>query len=203
MSQTCSHYVNSSRSRWWAAEGVAQESKRRKIGTASWKLSKVYPLSPTRALLFIGQARWRVKFQAASPPSWRRWSALKVDGIVLWRAYEPGGSEWNTTNHHGSKSAVLDSKWHSWIWILQYHGRWEHWCEQHCTACHVNGEWTRKWQCARYIGMKLVAQTNADTIVVCIKYELLCMNLRIQDACGQCYDGCSTMTGTKMRLLLK
>ena len=23
------------------------------------------------------------------------------------------------------------------------------------------------------------------------------MNLRIQDARGQCYDGCSTMTGTK------
>ena len=28
-----------------------------------------------------------------------------------------------------------------------------------------------------------VAQTNADTIVVCIKDVLLHMNLRIQDAC--------------------
>ena len=34
-------------------------------------------------------------------------------------------------------------------------------------------------------------------IVVCIKDVLLHMNLRIQDARGQCYDGCSTMTGTK------
>ena len=42
-----------------------------------------------------------------------------------------------------------------------------------------------------------VAQTNAGTIVVCIKDVLLHINLRIQDACGQCYDGCSTMTETK------
>ena len=43
-----------------------------------------------------------------------------------------------------------------------------------------------------YIGL-----TNADAIVVCIKDVLLHMNLRIKDAHGQCYDGCSTMTGTK------
>ena len=49
-----------------------------------------------------------------------------------------------------------------------------------------------------YIGLMLVAQTNADTVVVCIKDVLLCMNLRIQDARGQCYDGCSTMTGIKI-----
>ena len=42
-----------------------------------------------------------------------------------------------------------------------------------------------------------VAQTNADTIVVCIKDVLLHMNLRIQDFHGHFYDGCSTMTGTK------
>ena len=42
-----------------------------------------------------------------------------------------------------------------------------------------------------------VAQTNADTIVVCIKVVLLHMNLRIPDARGQFYDGCSTKTGTK------
>ena len=42
-----------------------------------------------------------------------------------------------------------------------------------------------------------VARTNADTIVVCIKDVLLCMNRRIQDTRGQCYDGCSTMTATK------
>ena len=51
--------------------------------------------------------------------------------------------------------------------------------------------------CEEYIGLMPVAQTNADTIVVCIKDVLLHMNHKIQDACGQCYDGCSTMTGTK------
>ena len=49
--------------------------------------------------------------------------------------------------------------------------------------------------CKEYIDLMAVTQTNADTIVVCIKYVLLCMNLRIGH--GQCYDGCSTMTGIK------
>ena len=51
--------------------------------------------------------------------------------------------------------------------------------------------------CEEYIGLMPVAQTNADTIVVCIKDVLLHMNLRIKDACGQCYDGCLTLTETK------
>ena len=34
-------------------------------------------------------------------------------------------------------------------------------------------------------------------IVVCIKDVLLRVNLRIHDARGQCYDGCSTMIGNK------
>ena len=60
--------------------------------------------------------------------------------------------------------------------------------------CWVDKEMTI---CEEYIGLMPVAQTNADTIVVCIKDVLLHMNLRIQDAHWQCYDGCSTMTGTK------
>ena len=48
-----------------------------------------------------------------------------------------------------------------------------------------------------YIGLMPIAQTNANTIVSCINDVLLRMNLRIQDARGQFYDGCSTMTGTK------
>ena len=40
--------------------------------------------------------------------------------------------------------------------------------------------------CEEYIGLMPVAQTNADIIVVCIKDVLLRMNLRIQDARGQC-----------------
>ena len=46
--------------------------------------------------------------------------------------------------------------------------------------------------CVEYIGMMPVAQTNADTICI-----------RIQDARGQCYDGCSTMAGTRNGLLHK
>ena len=48
--------------------------------------------------------------------------------------------------------------------------------------------------CKEYIDRMPVAQTNA---YLCIKDVLLCMNLRFQDAHGQCYDGCSTTTGTK------
>ena len=51
--------------------------------------------------------------------------------------------------------------------------------------------------CEEYIGLMPDTQTNEDTIVICINDVLLRMNLRIQDARGQCYDGCSTMTGTK------
>ena len=42
-------------------------------------------------------------------------------------------------------------------------------------------------------GLMPVTQTNADTIVICIKEVLLHMNLRIQDTCGQF----PTMSGTK------
>ena len=51
--------------------------------------------------------------------------------------------------------------------------------------------------CEEYIGLVPVDQTDADSIAICIKDVLLRMNLRIQDARGQCYDGYSTMTGTK------
>ena len=51
--------------------------------------------------------------------------------------------------------------------------------------------------CKEYIGLMPLAPTNADTIVVCIMDMLLHMNLRIQDARWQYYDGYSTMTGTK------
>ena len=47
--------------------------------------------------------------------------------------------------------------------------------------CLVDKEMT---ECKEYIGLMPVAQRNADTIVVCIKDVLLCMNLRVQDARG-------------------
>ena len=55
--------------------------------------------------------------------------------------------------------------------------------------------------CKEYIGLMPVTQTNADAIVVWIKDVLLCKNLRILDACGQCYDGYTTTTGTKNGLV--
>ena len=59
--------------------------------------------------------------------------------------------------------------------------------------CWVDKEMTA---CGEYIGLMPVPQASADKIVICIKDVLLHMNLRIQDACGQCYDGYSTMSGT-------
>ena len=59
-----------------------------------------------------------------------------------------------------------------------------HWVDKEMTVCE------------EYIGLMPVTQTEADTIVVCIKDVLLCMNLGIQDTHGQCF-GCSTMTGTQ------
>ena len=46
--------------------------------------------------------------------------------------------------------------------------------------CWVDKEMTVCEKC----GPIPVAQTNADTIVVCIKFVLLCMNLRIRYAHG-------------------
>ena len=60
--------------------------------------------------------------------------------------------------------------------------------------CWVDKEMT---VCEEYIGLMSVTQTNADTIVICIKDVLLRMNVRIQDAHGHCYDRCSFITGTK------
>ena len=54
--------------------------------------------------------------------------------------------------------------------------------------------------CEEYVDLMPVARTNADTIVVCINVLLRSMNLRIQDAHGQCYDGCLTKIGTKTRV---
>ena len=51
--------------------------------------------------------------------------------------------------------------------------------------------------CEEYIGLMPVTQTNADTIAVCNPDMPLCVNLIIKDAHGQCYDGCSTITGIK------
>ena len=81
------------------------------------------------------------------------------------------------------------SKWHSWIWTLQYHGWWEHWCEQHGTACNlymVGGQGDDS--------MRGIYWSDANEDV------LLPMNHRIQDARRQCYDGCSTMVGSKNRI---
>ena len=47
--------------------------------------------------------------------------------------------------------------------------------------CWVGEEMT---VCEEYIGLMPVTRTNANTIAVCIPDVLMCMNHRIQDACG-------------------
>ena len=42
--------------------------------------------------------------------------------------------------------------------------------------------------CEEYIVLMAVSHTNADTIVICIKDVLVHMDLRVQDARGQCYE---------------
>ncbi len=48
-----------------------------------------------------------------------------------------------------------------------------------------------------FIGMHPLPNTKADEIVLVIKDILLRLNLKIANARGQCYDGASTMAGTK------
>jgi len=48
-----------------------------------------------------------------------------------------------------------------------------------------------------FIGLKEMPCTNADSIVNALKDVLLRMNVRLNKCRGQCYDGCSTMSGSK------
>ena len=49
----------------------------------------------------------------------------------------------------------------------------------------------------KFIGLKDMPRTNADSIVAELKDVLLQMNLQLNKCRGQCYDGCSTMTGNR------
>ncbi|XP_068725038.1 zinc finger MYM-type protein 1-like isoform X1 [Montipora capricornis] len=48
-----------------------------------------------------------------------------------------------------------------------------------------------------FIGMHPLERTTADQVVAILKNDLLRMNLNIQHALGQCYDGAATMAGEK------
>ena len=48
-----------------------------------------------------------------------------------------------------------------------------------------------------FIAMYPLERTTADHIVAVLKNCLISMHLRIENACGQCYDGASTMAGEK------
>lgn len=48
-----------------------------------------------------------------------------------------------------------------------------------------------------FIGMHPLERTTADQVVAILKNGLLRMNLNIQHARGQCYDGAATMAGEK------
>ena len=54
-----------------------------------------------------------------------------------------------------------------------------------------------------FIGLKEMPCTNADSIVNELKDVLLRMNVRLNKCRGQCYDGCSTMTGNKNGVVLQ
>ena len=54
-----------------------------------------------------------------------------------------------------------------------------------------------------FIGLKEMPCTNADSIVNELKDVLLRMKVRLNKCRGQCYDGCSTMTGNKNGVVLQ
>ena len=49
----------------------------------------------------------------------------------------------------------------------------------------------------KFISLKNMSNTDADSIVPELKYVLLRMHLKLNKSRGQCYDGCSTMSGSK------
>ena len=48
-----------------------------------------------------------------------------------------------------------------------------------------------------FIGLHVVPNICADTLVACIRDVLICMNLTIKNCRGQCYDEASNMSGAK------
>ena len=48
-----------------------------------------------------------------------------------------------------------------------------------------------------FIGMHFLKRTNADKVVAILKNALLRINLNIQRACRQCYDGAATKADEK------
>ena len=84
------------------------------------KLSKLYPIFPARALLFVRESKTRSQISSSSSFSelkmmkcFRSGFKSLMTSIWAWmlilKYYNPG-----------SKSAAWYSKWHSWIWTLQY-----------------------------------------------------------------------------------
>lgn len=54
-----------------------------------------------------------------------------------------------------------------------------------------------------HIGLKDMADTSAESIVRELKDVLLRMNLKLNKCRGQCYDGCSTMSGHKNGVVVR
>ena len=54
-----------------------------------------------------------------------------------------------------------------------------------------------------FIGLKDMPCTNADSILAEIKDVLLRMNLKLNKFRGQCYDGCSTISGLKNGIVVQ
>ena len=48
-----------------------------------------------------------------------------------------------------------------------------------------------------FIGLYQVASIGADSLTAVIKDTMIRLNLSMSKVCGQCYDGCSTMSGAR------
>ena len=54
-----------------------------------------------------------------------------------------------------------------------------------------------------FIGLKNMPNTDADSIGRNVKDVLLRMHLKLNKCRGQCYDGCSTMSGSKSEVAVQ
>ena len=54
-----------------------------------------------------------------------------------------------------------------------------------------------------FIGLKSMPNTDADSIGRKLKDVLLRMHLKLNKCRGQCYDGCSTMSGSKSEVAVQ
>ena len=78
------------------------------------------------------------------------------------------------------------------------HGRWDRrYIQQRATGILHKVVDEDLTPCKEFMGTHPLVNTSANHIVLVIKDMLLRINLKIENARGQCYDGASAMAGTK------